>query len=595
MQPIPLRSGLVRLHRILASALVVPVIPVLAAAPAYAVDNVICVGSPEGPCNSTETSINAAIAAANGNGLPDTIRVGAGTYTETPYVLNGTTEPITLEGSGAGTILTMAPGASQDYVWANHATVRDLTVVMEPTTPANDTGVDAYGGSVIENVIVDGTGTANANGVNLRDSQLTDSTVQMALDSGSRAVYGEGGSSVIGSMLVGDTAFNHSGTGTPDVVSRSTLRVGYAAGVSTDSGTVEIDSSVIDLNTHNGTGLRAANFNNSTTPKAIDADHVTIVGGTAGSEGVWAYAARSTALQTTDVTMTNSIIRGPATSLVADAGNDGAQGGDSSATINVSHTDYQTTGGTIDANGVGGVLLGAGNMVDVDPAFVDATAGDFRLTEGSPVIDQGDPAAGLPGDLDRDGNAREVDGDQNGSVVRDPGAYEFADLVAPQTTITGGPAAPTRDTTPTFTFTSEPGATFACQVDAGPPVACTSPFTTPALANGAHTFRVRATDGWDNADATPATRTFKVDTVAPQTTITKKPAKVITKRRARFAFTSSETGSTFQCRLDSRAWRACASPKVVRVKKGRHVFRVRAIDAAGNVDATPAVYRFRRA
>jgi len=32
----------------------------------------------------------------------------------------------------------------------------------------------------------------------------------------------------------------------------------------------------------------------------------------------------------------------------------------------------------------------------------------------------------------------------------------------------------------------------------------------------------------------------------------------------------------------------------VRVKVGTHRFRVRAIDAAGNVDATPAVYRFKR-
>lgn len=578
----------------LAAALIVPALPVLVAAPAYAVDNVICVGSPVGPCDQTELTINLAILAATGNGVPDTIRVGAGTYTELPYVLNGTVEGITLEGSGASTILTMAPGLSQDYIWANRATVRDLTVLMETTTPSNDTGIDAFNGSVIENVTVDGSGATNANGLTLQQTQVTGSTVLMKLNGGSRAVFANGGVTVTDSSLTGDNAFNHSGSGSIDTISRSRLVVGTSTGVVTDSGTVNIDNSVIDLGSSAGTGLRAANFNNSTSPKAINADHVTIVGGTTGSEGVWAWAARPTALQSSIVTLTNSIVRGPATSLVADASNDGAQGGDSIATIDVSYTDYQTTGGTIGTNGAGAVLLGTGNVVDVDPAFVDAAAGDFRLTEGSPVIDQGDPVAGLPGDQDRDGNAREVDGDQNGSAIRDLGAYEFADTTAPQTTITGGPTGATRDTTPTFTFTSEPGATFACQVDAGAYAACSSPFTTPALANGAHTFRVKATDDWDNTDATPAARSYKVDTIAPQTTITKKPAKVITTRRARFAFTSSEAGSRFQCRVDTGSWRACSSPKVVRVKKGRHVFRVRARDIAGNIDATPAIHRFRR-
>jgi hypothetical protein len=292
--------------------------------------------------------------------------------------------------------------------------------------------------------------------------------------------------------------------------------------------------------------------------------------------------------------LTNSIVRGPAVSLVADASNDGAQGDSSTASIDVSHTDYEDTGGTIGANGTGGVIPGTGNLVDVDPLFADAGTGDYHLTVGSPVIDQGDPAAGAPEDLDLDGAARVVDGDFDGVLVRDMGAFEFADTTAPQTTITGGPSGPTRDTTPTFTFTSEPGAAFTCQVDAGGYVPCSSPFTSAALANGAHTFRVRATDTALNTDATPAARSFKVDTVAPNTTITKKPAKQITTRRARFAFTSSEAGSRFQCKLDAKAWSACTSPKVVRVRKGRHVFRVRAIDLAGNVDATPARYRFRR-
>lgn len=82
----------------------------------------------------------------------------------------------------------------------------------------------------------------------------------------------------------------------------------------------------------------------------------------------------------------------------------------------------------------------------------------------------------------------------------------------------------------------------------------------------------------------------KPDTTAPDTTITSGPSGLTRSTSAAFGFSSSEAGSTFECRLDSVAFSACASPKsYTDLKNGRHVFRVRAIDAAGNVDSTPAV------
>jgi Ca2+-binding RTX toxin-like protein len=74
------------------------------------------------------------------------------------------------------------------------------------------------------------------------------------------------------------------------------------------------------------------------------------------------------------------------------------------------------------------------------------------------------------------------------------------------------------------------------------------------------------------------------------------PALVRTSRRHRrvaFAFRSSEHRSRFRCRLDRRPYRGCRSPRSYRVFRGRHVFRVFAIDAAGNRDRSPAVFRFR--
>lgn len=66
------------------------------------------------------------------------------------------------------------------------------------------------------------------------------------------------------------------------------------------------------------------------------------------------------------------------------------------------------------------------------------------------------------------------------------------------------------------------------------------------------------------------------------------------KRRATFTFASGERGSTFSCKLDKRRFRPCTSPKSYKkLKPGKHVFRVRARDRAGNLDATPAVKRFK--
>jgi hypothetical protein len=49
----------------------------------------------------------------------------------------------------------------------------------------------------------------------------------------------------------------------------------------------------------------------------------------------------------------------------------------------------------------------------------------------------------------------------------------------------------------------------------------------------------------------------------------------------------------FQCKLDSKAWQACSSPKTYTgLAHGHHKFQVRAIDSRGKTDATPATRTF---
>jgi hypothetical protein len=85
------------------------------------------------------------------------------------------------------------------------------------------------------------------------------------------------------------------------------------------------------------------------------------------------------------------------------------------------------------------------------------------------------------------------------------------------------------------------------------------------------------------------------DTGPPDTLITKGPKNKTKKKKARFEFTSTEAGSSFDCTVDGRAPKApCTSPIRVKVKKGRHTFQVRATDPAGNADPTPASDSWKR-
>lgn len=84
------------------------------------------------------------------------------------------------------------------------------------------------------------------------------------------------------------------------------------------------------------------------------------------------------------------------------------------------------------------------------------------------------------------------------------------------------------------------------------------------------------------------------DRTPPRTEMLGQPKRVSHSRSVRFVFASNERRSRFQCSLDGERFRTCKSPQRYRgLQPGPHVFRVRAIDRAGNVDPTPVKRRFR--
>jgi len=183
-----------------------------------------------------------------------------------------------------------------------------------------------------------------------------------------------------------------------------------------------------------------------------------------------------------------------------------------------------------------------------------------------------------------------VDGIRYASTRQSP-----SDTTPPETTIASGPEELGNDATPTFELeSSEPGSTFVCALDDAPAVPCVSPFTTAALEDGEHRLSVTATDAAGNADPTPATWRFTVDTVAPRTTFDDTPAADDNDPTPRIAFDADDREARFECALDGAAFTPCDSPvTTATLTEGEHAFAVRARDRAGNVEAPPLEHRWR--
>jgi Ca2+-binding RTX toxin-like protein len=88
------------------------------------------------------------------------------------------------------------------------------------------------------------------------------------------------------------------------------------------------------------------------------------------------------------------------------------------------------------------------------------------------------------------------------------------------------------------------------------------------------------------------------DRKPPRTKLLRHPAKLLRvapgrRKLVSFRFASNERGSHFRCKIDRKPYKPCRSPRAFRVGIGPHSLRIFAIDAAGNRDRTPALFKFR--
>jgi hypothetical protein len=182
--------------------------------------------------------------------------------------------------------------------------------------------------------------------------------------------------------------------------------------------------------------------------------------------------------------------------------------------------------------------------------------------------------------------------------------------MAPKTTILAGPDSTTVSTEAQFTFaSSDPLAEFECALDTPPGEqpdwgSCEATQTYTDLLVGEHELLVRAKDDLGKVDLTPATYRWTIEPV-PETNIDSGPEDLLPgpadpgvqtdKTDATFTFSSGQPGAEFECRLDTAdatgSYEPCTSPKeYTGLAFEEHDFFVRAKDADGNVDPTPAEF-----
>jgi len=206
-----------------------------------------------------------------------------------------------------------------------------------------------------------------------------------------------------------------------------------------------------------------------------------------------------------------------------------------------------------------------------------------------------------------------------------PIVYEwYVDRTPPATTFDDHPGAYDNDPSPTVTWhatdnVSTGGFTYECSVDESTWATCDTPLDVAVaagqpLADGPHTLAVRATDPAGNLEATAATLSWVVDTVAPAIELTAHPtASISPAGPADFGFRALDGSPlaaapelTTECAVDEDlstdptgwTWTTCTSPHTIAAPSdGHHTFAVRSLDPAGNasvpathewdVDATP--------
>lgn len=396
----------------IAAALLLP------ASPARA--DTYCV-APRSDCDHTlYGTVGAALAAAAAHAGPDGVRLPA---TPSPILEDGVTyngdDPVDVSGAGRdATTLSFLPAPAGTVFYgagSGAVTLHDLTIRVPSGGDYYGAWLSGFGSEIRDaRVTVAAPMPTSVTAVQLDDGAVRNTTISFAGTSNSSAGINTtgAGSATIEDVSITGPAVGLNVAGSSIDARRVRIDAASSLGAEVRYGALSLQDALITT-VSGATGLGAYA---GSSPAALDARHVTVVGSGAYSNGV---VASSGAAGAATVALRDSIVRGFGTSLRRGATGSGA------ATMAVRDSDVPTGGAAVVSSGPGS-LTTAPNVVDVDPLFRNVAGGDYRLTAASPLVDRdSDPPGGSESATDLGGLPRVIRG------ARDLGAYETAFAPSP--------------------------------------------------------------------------------------------------------------------------------------------------------------------
>jgi hypothetical protein len=164
----------------------------------------------------------------------------------------------------------------------------------------------------------------------------------------------------------------------------------------------------------------------------------------------------------------------------------------------------------------------------------------------------------------------------------------------PDTVVLEAPEGRTESTVARFRFGAnrQDVSGWRCSLDDAALTPCTSPVTYSGLAPGGHRFKVATVDSYGTIDPSPKEQAWTVLGPPPETPLSPTAQPVVSAGSVTLDFGGSPA-VTYECSVDGGAFTPCVSPFTVSgLGPGPHTIEVRAVDADGRVDPTPARWTF---